>query len=69
MSGFNNPFKVIPEAIYKSIKRKITRKEKCAFCDRKKHLDDLEKDYLYRYVCKDSKGDLDCKNINEGSMS
>lgn len=68
MSGFGNPFKDIPKAIFKSFKRKITRREKCAFCERKKHLDTLEKDYLARYVCKGSQNYSDCQKINEDKI-
>lgn len=62
MSGFGNPLKEIPVAIFQSLKRKITRRGSCAFCGNKKWLSELEKDYLGRYVCKGSKSDNDCKS-------
>ena len=55
MSGLGNPFKEIPKEIWKSIKRTITRKGRCNFCNEKKRLKYLEVDYLDRYVCVDKK--------------
>jgi hypothetical protein len=58
MSGFPNPFIEIPKAIFKSLKRNITRREKCFLCDTKRKLKDLEKNYLGQWKCKDEYGCL-----------
>jgi len=65
MSGFNNQLKEIPKAIFKSLKRKVTRHDVCKYCSRKKHVDDLERHpFLGGYVCKGSTSDSDCDKIN-----
>lgn len=53
MSGFGNPFKEIPRAIWKSIKRKVIGMGHCTFCGWEKEVADLEGGYRGRYICKD----------------
>jgi hypothetical protein len=53
MTGFGNPFTEIPIAIFESLKRTVTRREKCFQCENKDWLHNFRRDFLGRFECKD----------------
>ena len=55
MSGFGNPFKEIPRVLFKRLKEKLSGHAVCHFCERKRDLKYLERDYLDRWECSDDK--------------